>query len=66
SRAIGYARVTPSKRRAPMASVPTPDPEIVEPPAEPVEPTPAPPETEPTPPDIDEPGRGPDELPPEQ
>lgn len=49
-----------------MASVPTPDPEIVEPPAEPVEPAPAPPETEPTPPDIDEPGRGPDELPPEQ
>jgi len=33
------------------------------PPIEPIEPSP--PEIEPTPPDIDEPGRGPDELPPE-
>jgi hypothetical protein len=56
-----------------MATIPTPEPDIIEPdqqpaeapphPAEPAEPTP--PETEPTPPNIDEPGRGPDELPPE-
>ncbi len=58
-----------------MATIPTPSPGTVEPAAPPVETPPpqqpdtpidpAPPETEPTPPDIDEPGRGPDELPPE-
>lgn len=57
-----------------MASIPSPTPDTVEPaappvetppqPVEPIEPE-APPETEPTPPDIDEPGRGPDELPQE-
>ncbi|MCZ8370058.1 MAG: hypothetical protein O9293_08855 [Porphyrobacter sp.] len=56
-----------------MATIPTPNPDIVEPAAPPIEtpppPTepdsPTPPETEPTSPDFDEPGRGPDELPPE-
>jgi hypothetical protein len=62
------------QRRKPMASIPSPTPDTVEPAAPPIEtpppPTepdpPSPPETEPTPPDIDEPGRGPDELPPER
>lgn len=58
-----------------MASIPTPQPDTVEPATPPVEtpppsePTPpidpTPPEFEPDYPDIDEPGRGPDELPPE-
>ena len=56
-----------------MASIPTPEPDTVEPaappmetPPPPIEPIePSPPEIEPTSPDIDEPGRGPDELPPE-
>jgi len=56
-----------------MATIPPTSPDTIEPvappietPPPPVEPSePSPPETEPTPPDIDEPGRGPDELPPE-
>ena len=58
-----------------MATIPMPEPDTVEPAAPPVEtppptePTPqidpTPPEIEPDQPDIDEPGRGPDELPPE-
>ncbi|QDH35793.1 hypothetical protein [Porphyrobacter sp. YT40] len=59
-----------------MATIPTPNPDTIQPDVAPVEtpppsepvPIPAepsPPETEPTPPDIDQPGRGPDELPPQ-
>jgi hypothetical protein len=59
-----------------MATIPTPNPDIIEPdvgPAEtpplteptPIPTEPSPPETPPTPPDIDEPGRGPDEMPQE-
>lgn len=56
-----------------MATIPpsrpdeiAPEPAPAQPPVLPpvIEPAPDLPETEPTPPDIDEPGRGPDELPP--
>lgn len=69
-----YPLTKPEKEPNAMASIPTPNPDTVEPAAPPIETPPpindpiepaSPPETEPPAPDIDQPGRGPDEVPPE-